>query len=315
MKICRNFLFFLCFLGLSMFQGITYAQEIEDSAEVFLEEYSDDFQEYFFEALKQKGIENYDKAINLFLKCKKLKPKNTSVINELAKAYLADKKYNLAQEQAELALQIEPTNLWYLQTLLLTIKKQGKSVGYIKELIPFHTQQVKENLAHILYLEREYGSTLNVLEELKDSPFKNNLKTKVDAAIAYQTKRATAVTFSTTASNTNKSLSDDSNSLKNYKTRIKLIINQKKPQFLEKTVKEALENYPSQPYFHYALGVAYNNKSKQNDAIKSLEAALDYLIDDVRLEDKIYKELATAYNALGNTAKANIYLLKVKFKN
>ena len=38
---------------------------IEDSSEVFLEEYSDTFQENFFEALKQKGIENYDKAINL----------------------------------------------------------------------------------------------------------------------------------------------------------------------------------------------------------------------------------------------------------
>lgn len=40
------------------------AQE-EESAEISLELYSDEFQEYFFEALKQKGIENYDKAINL----------------------------------------------------------------------------------------------------------------------------------------------------------------------------------------------------------------------------------------------------------
>lgn len=54
------------------------AQE-EESAEISLELYSDEFQEYFFEALKQKGIENYDKAINLLIKCKKLQPLETAV--------------------------------------------------------------------------------------------------------------------------------------------------------------------------------------------------------------------------------------------
>jgi len=72
----------ILFLGLVFVPTSCYAQEkpseinIEDSAEVFLEEYSDDFEEAFFEALKQKGIENYDRAINLFLECKRLDAKN-----------------------------------------------------------------------------------------------------------------------------------------------------------------------------------------------------------------------------------------------
>ena len=37
------------------------AQE-EESAEFFLEEYTDEFQNLFFEALKHKGIQNYDRA-------------------------------------------------------------------------------------------------------------------------------------------------------------------------------------------------------------------------------------------------------------
>ena len=61
-------------LGLHLITVQTSAQEeepdinVEETAELFLEDYSDDFQEYFFEGLKQKAIENHDKAIHLFLK-------------------------------------------------------------------------------------------------------------------------------------------------------------------------------------------------------------------------------------------------------
>ena len=50
-----------------------FAQEIvrEDD----LGDVSDGFQTAFFEAIKQKGIENYDKAINLLVKCKIKIPK------------------------------------------------------------------------------------------------------------------------------------------------------------------------------------------------------------------------------------------------
>ena len=98
------FLFLICLGGLQL--GI--AQEIENSADVYLEEYSDEFQEFFFEALKQKGIERYDRAVNLLLKCRKLDPNNMAVIHELAKAYTADKKYSLAEEHAVIAVNSDP---------------------------------------------------------------------------------------------------------------------------------------------------------------------------------------------------------------
>ena len=57
------------FLGSAMASG----QE-EGSAELFTESYTDRFQEVFFEALKQKGIENYDRAKEQLLEAKKLDP-------------------------------------------------------------------------------------------------------------------------------------------------------------------------------------------------------------------------------------------------
>jgi len=91
MKSINFYLTFVLMLLLTL--QISYAQEqeddkldVEESAEVFLEEYTDEFQEKFFEALKQKGIHNYDRAIDLLLECKELKPDNSAINHELAKA-------------------------------------------------------------------------------------------------------------------------------------------------------------------------------------------------------------------------------------
>ena len=121
--------------------------DVEQSAEVFLEEYSDDFQEHFFEALKQKGIENFDKAVNLLLKCKQLDGDNSVIDHELAKAYYEDKKYTLGEGYAVEAMVSEPENPWYLETLVDILEKQGNSIDAIAGRIPFDNPKLKENLA------------------------------------------------------------------------------------------------------------------------------------------------------------------------
>ena len=300
-----------------------YTQEIENSADVFLEEYSDDFQEAFFEGLKQKGIENYDRAVNSFLACQQLEPKNAAVANELAKAYIQDKQYSLAQEQAELALKERPDNMWYLESLYISLKKQYKNVSHLKELVPYENEKLKENLAHILYLERNYNEAKNILTELKESQFKTDLSTKVQAALDQTGASSHSYTFSaktTGATGTKKTttgtqtVTNTGSSAFNYKSGLAFILKQKNYVFLETRAKEALEIYPSQPYFYYALGAAYNGRKKHREALETLKTGLDYVLDDIRLADDFYREIAAAYTAMGNPAKANMYLIKVKFK-
>ena len=316
--------FLMAFLAATfMFAKIGYAQEIENSADVFLEEYSDEFQEAFFEGIKQKSIENHDRAVNSFLVCQKLEPNNPAVANELAKAYIENKQYPLAQEQAELALKGNPGNMWYLQSLYISLKKQYKNVDDLKEIVPYGNNTLKENLAHILYLENNYNEAQNIADDLKDSPFKTDINAKLQAANAQRSTRSFSFSTSgstakptktTTNSAQATTTSRNSNSAYNYKSRLQFIVKQKNYVFLESTAKEAIESYPSQPYFYYALGVAYNGKRKHRDAIETLKTALDYLLDDIRLGDDIYREIAAAYTAMGNPAKANMYLAKVKFK-
>lgn len=306
-----SYLLFLGFLGISL---QTCAQEekieVEDSAEVFLEEYSDDFQEKFFEALKQKGIENYDRAINLFLECKLLDADNKVIDHELAKVYMADKKYLLAQEYSIGALVSEPTNSWYLNTLVEILQKQGNTIDNIKSNIPYEDAKLKENLALIYFKQKNYEGAKTILKDLKKSAFTEDLASKINDSIESSKQKQTkkqAISFSST--NTSNSSLDAS---EGYISQIKELILANNFIQLEKVSAEALENYPSQPYFYYAQGLALNKRGKNKDAIEILEVGLDYMIGDVSLANDIYTVLADAYTATNNTVKSNMYLRKIK---
>ena len=81
---------------------------------------------------------------------------------------------------------------------------------------------------------------------------------------------------------------------------------------MEEVASEALELFPSQPYFYFILGKAQIQNNKASEATRVLESALDFLLDDAELADDIYRELANAYRALGNLNKSNMYLSKIK---
>ena len=153
----------ICIMVLWIAPLILHSQEeqeidVEQSAEVFLEDYADEFQENFFEALKQKGIENYDKAVNLLLKCKQLDDENRVVDHELARVYYEDKKYTLGEGYAIAALVSEPENPWYLETLVDILEKQGISIDAVAQRIPYDNSKLKENLALTYFKKGKYES-------------------------------------------------------------------------------------------------------------------------------------------------------------
>ena len=281
--------------------------DVEQSAEVFLEEYSDDFQENFFEALKQKGIENYDKAVNLLLKCKQLDEDNRVVDHELAKAYYEDKKYTLGEGYAVEALVSEPDNPWYLETLVDILEKQGNSIDAVAARIPYDNPKLKENLALTYFKRGKYDEALKVLKEVKKSRFSQDLTAKISDSV--DKRNAQSVSTSFTIENSNAGVA---NPMQGYQLQIEGLIRANSHAILLQVSEDALETYPSQPFFYYAQGYALNKNSKPRDAIEVLEAGLDYLVNDIALANKFYTELAAAYTATYNTVKANMYLSKIK---
>lgn len=307
-----NFLGFILVLGLSTIPVNSYAQEeqeiqVEESAEVFLEEYSDEFQENFFEGLKQKGIQNYDRAINFLLECKRLQPDNEAVSHELARVYFLDKDYEQSKEYGIAAVAAVPENYWYLNTLMTTVKKQGNDIAAVTSDIPMENSSLKENLARIYYNQDKYEEALALLQSLKKSKKAMVLEQNIKEALAKKEKSTKTISFTPTVVNTDRS------DLESYKSRIRdLLMMPSDNPILLQVSEEALENYPAQPYFYYANGYALNKKGKHKEAIEILDIALDYMVSDISLANKIYTELSVAYNAISNPSKANMYLRKVK---
>lgn len=307
----------LIFLGLLV--GVfnmpmqSYAQEnqeleVEQSAEVFLEEYSDTFQENFFEGLKQMGIRNYDRAITYFLECKRLQPQNTVVTFELAKFHLYDKQFILAQEYALEALNGEPENYWYAETLVNVVDARKSVLEEVKTELPWNNVELRGNLAEIYFLNADYVTAKSVLKGIKTSKKQKYLEQKINDSIAKQQKIVVSV-----ANVERTETSEDLNGVEGYKSKIEtLLIGGSDNNILLETTEEAMERFPSQPYFYYANGASLNKALKYEDAIDILETALDYIVDDANLENAIYKELVNAYTATNNTSKANIYLSKIK---
>lgn len=302
----------LFYLGINFVSVFSYAQEeqeiqVEESSEVFLEEYSDEFQENFFEGLKQKSIQNYDRAIIYLLECRRLQPDNNAVTHELAKLYFLDKNYPESLSYGIESVSEAPHNYWYLYTLATSLNAQGNTIGTIENDIPIENKVLKENLAKIYYGQGRFEAALALLKSLDPSKSVSLLEQNIHSVLAQKQTNTTSVSYTAISNNM------ESNDLERYKSRIKgLLMMTEDNSLLLQVSEEALEDYPAQPYFYYANGYALNRNKKHKEAIEILETALDYMLTDISLANKIYTELSTAYNAISNPSKANMYLRKVK---
>jgi tetratricopeptide (TPR) repeat protein len=307
-------LFFLGFIIGVWFSPVSsYAQEeqeieVEQSAEVFLEDYSDTFQENFFEGLKQKGIQNYDRAVTYFLECKRLQPENSVISFELAKSYLADSEYIMAEEYAVEAVNNDPENYWYAEILTNVVEAKKTVLEELKDVIPWDNTIFRGNLADIYFLNEDYLTAQSILKGIKTPKKYERLERKIIDSIAEQERNVLSKkALETVVSN------NDLTDVNSYKSKIEgLLTSAADNEMLLQITEDAIENFPSQPYFYYANGTALNVLLKYKEAIDILETALDYLTDDIPLENAIYKELANAFTAINNTSKANMYLSKIK---
>ena len=98
MKYKYTFLFVI-FFGIFLFTKISLAQD-DDKPTDDLGFVSDSFQDYFFEALKQKGIENYELALKALKKAERAAKKNPAneavVFYEMGKNLAKLKRYEEA---------------------------------------------------------------------------------------------------------------------------------------------------------------------------------------------------------------------------
>lgn len=132
---------------------------------------TDKFQEYFYESLLQKGIENYDKAIVALEQCLKIKPEDATVYFELGKNYLASKDYKNAYTSFEHATQIDPKNRWFWVGMYDVCYETGdynRGITVINKLITFD-EKYKEDLTSLYMGTRQFDKALDLINELNNA--------------------------------------------------------------------------------------------------------------------------------------------------
>lgn len=172
MKRATLFLLIIVFFLLSRKQA--YAQFLKEP-DPFADEnvddlgdVSDEFQAQFFEALKQKGIENHERAITALDICIKLQPDKAVLYFERGKNQAALKQYDRAESNYLKSLELKPNDqdvLALLYDVYFNQRDYEKAEGVIKKLIVFDSQY-KEDLAKLYTVTTKYDEALDLLEEL-----------------------------------------------------------------------------------------------------------------------------------------------------
>lgn len=152
-------------LGMIISSEFSFAQTEPDSIVVAKNE----FEEHFFEALKQKGIENYDKAIVELQLCLVKEPDNPVLHHELGKNYLALKKYPDAQRAFQKAVDLNPKERWYwngLYDVFYETKDYAQSIIIVQKLIEFD-KDFRDDLVSLYMYTRQFDKALALIEEME----------------------------------------------------------------------------------------------------------------------------------------------------
>ena len=167
----RKILFYEMLFSATLSPGLTFAQEPPaepDAIALTNDEFSNDF----YEALKQKGIENYDKALQSLEKCLAKEPNNTVILNEMGKNYLALKKYPEAEKVYLKATQLEPANRWYWQGLYdvyYETKDYNKSIRVVQKLTEWRKEYFQEDLVSLYMYTKQFDKALELINEMEQT--------------------------------------------------------------------------------------------------------------------------------------------------
>lgn len=230
----------------------------------------DQFQEYFFEALKQQGIENYQRAIDALLKCRKLDDKPV-VYYQLGKNYSKLKNFGAAEDALKRAVSKEPDNEWYLDELYDVYNQQGdtkNAIKTVKQLVKYHPDY-RQDLASLYIKNKDYKDALKLLDEL-DKEF------GISADRDYLRNQIYTLTGRDGAriENLEGRLHQDPENETNYLALIYRYSETGETEKAYETAQKLLEVHPTSKLVHLALYKFYLDRNQTEKAIGSMKIVL-----------------------------------------
>ncbi|MDA7558728.1 hypothetical protein N8768_06170 [Flavobacteriaceae bacterium] len=229
------------------------------------------FQEYFFDALQQKGIENYDRAVVSLLKCVELDDSESAVYFELGKNYIQLQNFGAAENALKLAIDKNPNNEWYLNEIYGVyeqIDDYDNALKTIKVLTKYHPDY-EENLAHLYFKHDKSRQALKVLDDMDNkygyAKSRDYLRNEIYNARGDDQGRI---------QNLEKRIALNPGEEQNYLVLIYRYSQQNNKIEAFKTAQKLLKNIPSSILVHLALYKFYLEDNDTEKAINSMGIVL-----------------------------------------
>jgi tetratricopeptide (TPR) repeat protein len=269
-----------CFL-FSYFYVSFFAQPISDS----LVANADKFEDNFYEAIKQKSIENHDKAIIFLEKCLD-KNQNEVIYYELGKNYLALKNLQNAYQYFEKSHLLNPKNRWYLDSMYEVNKiNKDYKLGEInlKKLIEIK-KEYQEELVSLYMITNQYKEAKKLIDELDFTVGKSNTREQFKKNLAVLDKPI---------NNENSLLAAIKNNPKEEQNYIQLIYFYseigKEDKVLE-IANQLKDELPNSDWANVSLFKIYLEKNEINLAKSSLFKILEKKDFDAKIRHKMLNE-------------------------
>lgn len=270
-----------------------------------------EFQEFFFKAVTEKAINNYQKAIHNLEECNTLLPNNKAVLFELSKNYLSLNKTQEALEYINEALLIEPNNIWLLEHLVAIHKKTKNysSAIDVQEQIAENYPKKKQEIVYLHLRNNDNKAAIKLLNELAEKKMLDSRLRRIRENLTKPKKNKTTVT-SHEVKGTLKEAFSKEKSFSTLQKLLKQLDTENNTELLNYS-NEGMRLFPAQPLVYLMHGKALNKNKNHKKAVKSLQNGIDFVIDDVQMEKRFYTELLTSYKALGDQKNINKYQQKI----
>ncbi|SHG79034.1 tetratricopeptide repeat protein [Winogradskyella jejuensis] len=248
---------------------------------------TDKYQENFFEALKQKGIENYERAITALQKCLDIDNTKPVIYFELGKNYNQLKNFGAAEDALKKAISMQPDNEWFLDELYDVYYRQDdidNAIKTVKQLVKFHPDY-KQDLATLYIKKEKFNAALSVLDELDTELGPDEVRDQMRNNIYNLTGDA-----GDRINNLKERIAADPNNENNYLQLIYRYSQTGKVKKAYEAAKELLKVKPDSKLVHLALYKFYLEEGRTEDAVSSMKLVLNTPEIDEKVKSKVLKD-------------------------
>lgn len=277
-----------------------------------------EFQDCFFEALKQRAILNYSKAVDNLEKCSQLKDENVAVLFEFSKNYLLMERYFEATIFIDKSIRMEPDNVDLLrhkvnvfsaqQEFEKAVALQKKVVElkpiYRTELAQIYIQNENYDLA-----EEELKGAINDGDASVHTGYYLNFLERRKKQLEGESKPVEVLGSDATALRSEFQKSNDFNVLKQLLEQD--LIYSDYDNLLNDS-QEGLDLFPAQPLMYAMNAMALNGMGKYNDALVVLSIGEDFIVENSKIQLDFYTAYLEAYRGLNDGEMVGNYELKIE---